>query len=129
MPVLSVSTEKALLTAALGLGALLAVAPAHAHQHGHPRASFACAAASLPAERAICADRHLRLTDADTADLYQAAIQQAGKVSDAAAVAYIRQTQREFLQQRNACGADPGCIEGTYRAVTRQLRGYMRQLD
>jgi uncharacterized protein len=140
MSVLSLRLKQAVIVAALGAAMLVAVNPARAHDGGYQRPdhaaykrihapSFDCADARLAAERTICTDRSLSQTDVRTAHLYDEVIHRAGKVSDAAAVSLVRQTQRAFLQQRNACRWDNGCIAGEYRAVSRQLQEYMRQLD
>jgi uncharacterized protein len=140
MPRMPIRLKQALIVAALGAAAFLAVNPARANDHGDQRLhhaayhrlhkpSFDCANVRQAAEWAICADRTLSQTDIRTAHLYDEVKRRADKVSDAAAVSLIRQTQREFLQQRNACGDKYGCIEGEYRAIDRQLHNYMRQLD
>jgi uncharacterized protein len=129
MPVLSPFAKKALIATALAAATLLTLNPARAHQGGYLHPSFDCVEARLAAERAICADRHLRAADVRTASIYQAAVQRAGRVSDEAAVDLIRQTQRGFLARRNACGRDQGCIEDAYRVIVRQLQDFMRQLD
>jgi uncharacterized protein YecT (DUF1311 family) len=140
MPRLPLRLKQALIVAALGGATFLAVNPARAHDDGYRRPqhaaykrlhhpSFDCSLARLAAERTICADRALSRTDMQTSHLYDEVIHQAGQVSDAAAVALIRKTQRAFLNERNACGANHGCIEGEYRAIERQLRAYMHQLD
>ena len=140
MPRLHLRLKQALIVAALGAATFLAVNPARAHDYGNQRPhqaasyrrhtpSFDCGFARQAAEQAICTDRTLSQTDIRTAHLYDEVIHRAGRVSDAAAVALIRQTQRNFLQQRNACGGNHGCIEGEYRAIDRLLHAYMRQLD
>ncbi len=145
MPRMPLRLKQALIVAALGAATFLAINPAraqdyrsqdggyqrphHAAYHRLHKPSFDCSQARQAAERAICTDRTLSQTDLRTAHLYDEVIHRADKVSDAAAVALIRQTQRDFLQQRNACGGNHGCIEGEYRAISRQLLAFMRQLD
>lgn len=140
MPRMPLRLKQALIVAALGAATFLAINPARAHDDGYQRSrnaaykrlhhpSFDCGFARQAAERAICTDRTLAQTDMRTAHLYDEVIHRAGKVSDAAAVSLIRKTQRTFLSERNACGGHHGCIEGEYRAVDRQLREYLHQLD
>jgi hypothetical protein len=140
MPRLHFRLKQALIGVALGVVTFLAINPARAHDDGYQRSrhaaykrlhhpSFDCGLARQAAERAICADRTLGQTDMRTAHLYDEVLHRAGKVSDAAAVSLIRETQREFLKQRNACGGKHGCIEREYRAIDSQLHYYMRQLD
>jgi uncharacterized protein len=92
----------------LGVGAEVASA-------GGP--SFNCRAASLPAEVAICADAELSSLDSQLASQFSASL--AG--SSAGSAATISAEQLRWLQQRNACGSNQGCIANSYRARLQRL--------
>ncbi len=83
-----------------------------------PAASIDCARAASPAEKAICADRPLVRLDAEVNREFSRLLED---VSDAAgtiaspAVAALRDSQRAWLRQRDACGADAGCLAREYR--------------
>ena len=68
----------------------------------HP--SFACTAASLPVEQAICADPQLGALDQQIADSYSRLIGNAsGRSAD-----NLRRAQRDFLATRNISFGKPG---------------------
>ncbi len=94
------------------LAALLAFArPGHA-------ASFDCAAASTPDERAVCANASLSELDSFTGIAY-------GQASMAAGASEIKPIALDFLAQRRACGPNASCIMASYVAAlgTYQDRG------
>ena len=65
--------------------------------------SFDCNRASLPAEKAICADARLSRLDRDVAQAYKAALGRGGED--------VRASQGRWLGLRNGCGADKQCID------------------
>lgn len=85
----------------------------------HP--SFDCAAATLPAEKTICADPQLAAADIDEAQYYQDNLQTAGNFGDTAKVGTLKQDERHFVAQRNQCGSAAWCIQRVYADWDRQL--------
>ena len=93
-----------MLRSALVLIALAAFArPGHA-------ASFNCAAASTPDERAVCANASLSQLDSAAGAAYSQAIALAGP-------AQMKPVALDFLAQRRACGSAEACIMASYLAV------------
>jgi uncharacterized protein len=83
-----------------------------------------CAAASSPAEKAICGNYGLGQLEARMATLYQwstsfVGMGQRGDMQDA---------QRAFIQQRGKCGADVPCLRRTYEARIAQLQSVMERV-
>jgi uncharacterized protein len=71
-------------------------------------ASFGCAKAATPTERAICADTQLSNLDGQLGAVYAQRV---------AADPGLRQIQRGWLAARNAgCGANRGCLQDFMRA-------------
>ncbi len=91
--------------------------------------SFNCRTAHLPAEKVVCGNQSLHRVDRNIARLYADTIAQARAVSDARAVRTVRDSQREFLRERNSCGWDYQCVRLAYRGQGQILRGFLRQLD
>lgn len=82
-----------------------------------PQASFNCAAAGLgTAEAAVCAHTALAGWDRSVAAAY--ARSQQRRPQDKAQLA---EGQRAWLATRNACGADPACLEERQRERVEQL--------
>ena len=83
-------------------------------------ASFPCAKASTPTEKAICADPGLSRLDERMAAAYRAGLESLSEdgVEEGTAVAAVKADQRAWLGERNACGADAGCLRG---AMERRL--------
>jgi uncharacterized protein YjbI with pentapeptide repeats len=81
-----------------------------------PMASFDCAAARNPAEKAICSadNDQLRISDLELADLYQLA-----RASDTS----LTGDQQAWLRRRDACGADAECLAARYEERKGQLIG------
>lgn len=74
--------------------------------------SFSCAAPSLsPTERQICGNAELAGYDRELAGLYEAKIQSASSSEEKT---QLLQSQRAWLQKRNACGDGLDCIKGAY---------------
>ncbi len=69
--------------------------------------SFDCARASTASEVAICRDPVLARADAAVA----AAFSRAAAAVQGADAAALTSGQRAWLRQRNACQADPGCLQ------------------
>jgi uncharacterized protein len=80
-------------------------------------ASFDCAKARAPDERAICDDRSLNDLDVRMSallELHQGTVAM-GRRDD------IRGEQRTWLHSRQGCGADRTCIRQSYKARIDQL--------
>ncbi len=80
-----------------------------------PAPSFACAKAATPIEHAICADAALARLDRQVAEAWQVGMKNA---YEPAALAKLRQEQRDWLARRNAAcgGPSPGaCLAKFYR--------------
>lgn len=75
-------------------------------------ASFPCAKASTPTERAICADPALSRLDERLAGAYRAALEKLSGSSpeEGKAQTALKADQRAWLAERNACGADAACL-------------------
>lgn len=84
-----------------------------------PVASFDCAKAGTPTEKAICSDIPLARLDRSLADSYAQALSWA---SDDAEKTKIRDAQRTWIGERNACGGDIGCLTSAYDARIKALQ-------
>jgi len=94
-----------------------------------PAASIDCARAAGPSEKAICADRPLVRLDAEVAREFSRLLEDVSEAAGTAAspaVAALRDSQRAWLRQRDACGADAGCLAREYR---RRLAVFARKPD
>lgn len=75
--------------------------------HGAAQAaSFDCAKAQSKVEKLICADAELSKLDEDLAVAYVAAIKDAGNAG-------VRQTQKQWVAQRNSC-TEVACVKDAY---------------
>jgi len=83
-----------------------------------PVASFDCARAGTATEKAICSDVALARLDRGLTDSYIMALSWA----DAPGKAAIRDAQRTWIAERDACGADIGCLTAQYQARIRVLQ-------
>jgi uncharacterized protein len=83
--------------------------------------SFSCASVRQASEQAICGSRQLSKLDVELAQIYALVTGRMNKQRSAE----FRNTQRQWLQQRNACGSDTFCLESLYRSRIRQLRGLL----
>lgn len=92
-----------LVTATLAAATLAVAAPAAA-------ASFDCARARLPDERAICADRALNDQDVRLATWLDAL----GQLQLMGANGAMRDDQRAWLAARHGCGGDRVCLAHSY---------------
>ena len=84
-----------------------------------------CRKAASATERTICSDYGLGQSEARLATLYQittslVAMGQRGQIQD---------DQRAFLKQRNACGANTGCIASAYANRIAQLDAVMASIQ
>jgi uncharacterized protein len=93
------------------LSLLAAVTPAIA-------ASFDCARASRPDERAICAHPKLSDMDVEMATLYRVRLQMPMLMGSRGAAG---DEQLAWLAKRRACGGDVGCLTSAYRSRIDQL--------
>lgn len=83
-----------------------------------------CAKATTPADRTICGNYALGQDEARMATLYGVATSlvamgQRGDIQDA---------QHAFIQTREACGADIGCLANVYAVRIRQLDGVIASI-
>jgi rhodanese-related sulfurtransferase len=78
-----------------------------------------CANAGKPSERTICGSSVLANLDSQLSDAYQAA---RNRTSGYQQQQLIRD-QRSWLQDRDGCGSDGGCIERAYRDRLSELSG------
>ncbi|MBN9022771.1 MAG: DUF3298 domain-containing protein [Rhizobiales bacterium] len=83
-----------------------------------PVASFDCAKAGSPTEKAICSDIALARLDRGLADSYTVAL----SFTDDAGKAQIREAQRQWIAARNACGGDVACLTSEYEARIKVLQ-------
>ncbi|WP_448189138.1 lysozyme inhibitor LprI family protein [Azospirillum sp. sgz301742] len=83
---------------------------------GAVAASFPCAKASTPVEKAICADPAVSKLDERMAAAFKEAIQRlGGSDPDTNAIqAAVKADQKAWLADRNACGPDAGCLRTSY---------------
>lgn len=115
--------SSAMVGAWLSLGVASASAAAAA-------AEVKCARASTPTERAICDSAALQQLDAQMTAYYEM-LQEAPPVESGMAYREFRDTlrngQRAWLKsRRDACGAQPACIEDAYDERVTALRGLAR---
>jgi uncharacterized protein len=107
---------------ALGLG--LGLAPGLAQA-----ASIDCNKVSIATERAICADRPLVRLDADVNREFARLLEDfsvAAGTPGSPAVTALRDSQRNWLRDRDACAADAACLGREYR---RRLGVFARRPD
>jgi uncharacterized protein YecT (DUF1311 family) len=90
-------------------------------QYANSGPSFNCSSATRADERTICADPTLANLDNRLANAYWAAM---NRTYDAVSSTMLRQSQRNWLQQRSACSANRGCIEQVYEARIPQLQNW-----
>jgi uncharacterized protein YecT (DUF1311 family) len=84
-----------------------------------PVASFDCQKAGTATEKAICSDIPLARLDRDLADAYAQALSWA---SDDAEKTRIRDAQRKWIGERDACGGDVACLTAAYDARLKALQ-------
>jgi len=81
-------------------------------------ASFDCAKASSPTEKAICSHPSLAKMDRELASVYHAALKRA----DPEERPKMKSAQRSWLAHREACKGELRCIEGSYQRRITQLQ-------
>jgi uncharacterized protein YecT (DUF1311 family) len=89
-----------------------------AYQQFHP--SFDCSDSTLnAAERTICSSAALSHADNQLSALYDLLL---NKYTSSRGRPAVRQSQRAFLERRNACGADVSCLTAAYAARQQTIR-------
>jgi uncharacterized protein YecT (DUF1311 family) len=83
-----------------------------------PNPSFDCARAGTSSEKAICSSDSLATYDRDIARSFSAARES----MDARSAYDLLQGQRAWLEERNACGGNWACLDGTMRERVQYLR-------
>ncbi len=83
-------------------------------------AGMNCSLAKTPAEKAICADPGLYALDAELGTAYGKLRAAQPQQADA-----LRQTQRDWLRQRDLCRADAACLRARYEARVGDLQGQL----
>jgi uncharacterized protein len=74
-------------------------------------ASFNCEHAILAAEEAICGNANLSRLDEQTAGMYFIIV---GSGAPKATINQVKASQRQFIETRNACGANIDCLVSAY---------------
>ncbi|WP_114943673.1 lysozyme inhibitor LprI family protein [Microvirga calopogonii] len=105
-------TGKSLCLAILSLVLIGGCQPAGA-------ASFDCAKAETPDEKAICADRSLNDQDVEMSVLYT----QLKPLLGMGARGDMEDAQVTWLKRRESCGGDRACLGKAYEERVMQLRG------
>lgn len=100
--------------AVIAFAVLLALGPSPA-----PAASFDCAKARTPDERAVCADPNLSALDSEMGGLWYAFNRFPFLMGMSGA---RRDDAKQFLTQRSACGSNAACIGALYKARIAALR-------
>lgn len=86
-------------------------------------AEINCSRASVPAEFLICSVPELKRKEARMSGLYARLIPTLTAPEQSA----LRQEQRAWLRQRNACGGDEGCVSNRYDQRISVLQSVARQ--
>lgn len=106
-------------------GLLILSATARAQDAGPPadaQPGFDCQRARTPVERLICDDPELARADARMVTAYTALTQRWEEDRS------LRRTQRRWLRERNACGADAACVAAAYAARNAVLAQALAQV-
>lgn len=82
-------------------------------------ASFDCARAALPAEKAICGNANLSHLDDSTAGMYLLIV---GSGAPVATIEQVKQAQSRFIALRNTCAANIECLVDAYTGQMMYLR-------
>lgn len=112
------SFRSPIIAAFLSIMALSRISPAAADVVSP---SFDCSSATRATEIAICRSEYLAGLDRQMVDLYIAARASTG----AGGKKLLRQEQRRFLVERNACGAWPACIHHAYQDRISDLQAWV----
>ena len=87
--------------------------------------SFDCHTDRSPTEQAICGDPELGDLDSEMARLYfQIANDSSGRY-----YRRLKRDQRDWLKDRDDCGAHVGCLRAVYRDRIRELRDVLGPQD
>lgn len=84
---------------------------------GGRAASFDCAKAASPTEKAICSTPDVSRLDGELAAAWQKALARSHDVKA------LKTEQLKWLRLRNACGEDPSCLGDRYRERLAELAG------
>ena len=87
--------------------------------------SVDCEKASNETEETICYDREIGALDEIMHRVYWASFEHVGWLSDA----QIRNTQREWLKERNNCGSEANCIYSSYSKRLYELSENVFSID
>lgn len=107
------------------VGLLILSATARAQDAGTPadaQPGFDCQRARTPVERLVCDDPELARADARMVTAYTALTQRWEEDRS------LRRTQRRWLRERNACGADAACLAVAYAARNAVLARALAQV-
>ncbi|MCB1515588.1 MAG: DUF1311 domain-containing protein [Hyphomicrobiaceae bacterium] len=90
-------------------------------------ASFSCMGYEdlNDAEQTVCSNQRIGALDERLDSWYRRALVRAGYFEQ---TEWLRAEQREWLQDRNACGAHVGCLNRIYRTRIRALRNYVEHV-
>lgn len=80
-------------------------------ENARPNPSFDCAKAAATAEKTICGSVSLAAFDRSVAESYAYSSKRYLDDNDKDEVKTLRAEQREWLAKRNACGANPACLQ------------------
>jgi uncharacterized protein len=89
----------------------------HAPANTKPVASFDCGKAQTPVEKTICGSMELALLDSDVSDWYKGRVDSLLNRARGHDKRYLdalkqfKNEQKEWLKQRDTCGADPECLK------------------
>ncbi len=79
--------------------------------NARPKPSFDCHKATTVVEKAICGSAILAAIDQSVAQTYKFAVNVFKEAENPQALAQLKVTQKQWLTQRNTCGADVHCLE------------------
>ncbi|MEM8555430.1 MAG: lysozyme inhibitor LprI family protein, partial [Pseudomonadota bacterium] len=87
--------------------------------------SFNCAKASTPTETAICGNAELAMLDLNMANAYRRTLDRLTGGDEE----FVRQRQRTWIEERDACGGDETCLTTSYGQVITLLESDLVDLD
>ncbi len=110
------------VTAAIALAAAIS-----AYQSRASAASFNCMNVEdmNAAEQTVCVNHRLGALDERLDSWYRRALIRAGYFEQ---TADVREDQRAWLAERNACGANVGCLRRAYVRRIRELKDYVEHV-
>lgn len=77
------------------------------------------------AERTICSDRRIGALDERLDSWYRRALTRAGYFDQ---TRRVREAQRNWIAERDACGANVGCLKRAYRSRLFELKNYVEHV-